>query len=328
VASREARRRSKPKVAGFGNRLAGGGDFWNRRAGGSGFGNPRTGNGLGNERGPALVDLERGDLPVGFPVRSRVRGNEVDAALPFTCEIAERTARLGVHATSPVAAECDVEDDPLLVEVLGHVAGAIEEGSGDPEGRHIRTALDDGRGNFAAREDPDRNVIGGQLHGVHPATGIVKGGSEGARAGVDSAADLVSAPTALGTNQGAVHLAGSDIAGATSVQDDLAVRHLVDTLDDVDFAVVRPVGAIGPEGRPRATSAAGHVLQVEDKQTGLVRLLALDAHGITARAVRAEGGGPVNAHVDVAVGENVDEASALGGCLIDVVHKAVGRIGS
>ena len=57
---------------------------------------------------------------------------------------------------------------------------------------------------------------------------------------------------------------------------------LVDTLDDVDFAVFGPIGADEPEGGPDAADAAGHVGDVGDEETFVPGLFGLDAQGGTA----------------------------------------------
>ena len=57
---------------------------------------------------------------------------------------------------------------------------------------------------------------------------------------------------------------------------------LIDTLDDVDFAVFRPIGADEPEGWPHAADAAWHVGDVGDEETFVPGLFRLDAEGRTA----------------------------------------------
>ena len=58
----------------------------------------------------------------------------------------------------------------------------------------------------------------------------------------------------------------------------LVVRVVVHALDDVDLAVIRPIGANGPERGPRPTTG-GHVNTVHDNEPASERKLRLHPHG-------------------------------------------------
>ena len=75
---------------------------------------------------------------------------------------------------------------------------------------------------------------------------------------------------------------GSDsrgqLASGTSVRSNLVERVLVDTLDDIDFTVVRPVVADGPVCGPSTTSV-GHRPHISNEETaGIVFLLRVDVN--------------------------------------------------
>ena len=55
----------------------------------------------------------------------------------------------------------------------------------------------------------------------------------------------------------------------TRMQSHLILGDVVDTLDNVDLAAVRPVGSNRPECRP-CRAAGGHVLRVQDQQLTLL----------------------------------------------------------
>lgn len=78
--------------------------------------------------------------------------------------------------------------------------------------------------------------------------------------------------------------------------------------------LARPVRADHPESRPGTAHATGHVGQVEDDETLVVRVLACDAD--TVAAIRTVVGGiDTNAHSV----RSADETSILGCTLIDKV---------
>ena len=66
------------------------------------------------------------------------------------------------------------------------------------------------------------------------------------------------------------------LASGTSVRSNLVESVFVDTLDDIDFTVVRPVVADGPVCGP-STTAVGHRPHISDeKASGIVFLLRVD----------------------------------------------------
>lgn len=99
-------------------------------------------------------------------------------------------------------------------------------------------------------------------------------------------------------------------------------RLTVDTLDDVDFARVRPVGAKEPECRPRA-AALWHMVEIKDNEAMVVGLLALEADAgspATRSNTRVIGAHPHAASIGAV------EAISLGSRLRNVVDVAVGGI--
>ena len=94
---------------------------------------------------------------------------------------------------------------------------------------------------------------------------------------------------------------------------------LVDTFDDIDLAVDGPcTGAQTPECRPTSASTAGHVLQVNDKETLGVRRFGLDAYTGTSDAVAdSEGSLVVNTNV-VVIPDQLEHVLVCCGALIKI----------
>lgn len=89
----------------------------------------------------------------------------------------------------------------------------------------------------------------------------------------------------------------------------VAVGALIDRLEDVDLAVVGPVGRVGQPERGPGAAAVGRVADVEDEETLVVGRLGLDADRETASrgiGVRLGTDGGVNAE-DSSVGRSIGE---------------------
>ena len=96
----------------------------------------------------------------------------------------------------------------------------------------------------------------------------------------------------------------------------------VDTLDDVDFPRAGPVWAIQPKRRPR-TTAFGHMIEVQDDEGVVVRLLALDTHGIAPTACASVCG--VGGHTDSVICSG-EQTGGL--CFVEghIIHVAISWI--
>ena len=115
----------------------------------------------------------------------------------------------------------------------------------------------------------------------------------------------------------------NEIAARAGVHGHSVLTLKVDTLDNIDFATVGPVGTSHPEGWPDAAGCAGHVLEVKGYQTMGVLLFACDADGVSATArgyIRVVGSNGYDAIVDA------NEARVLGRALVYVVHVAMGGV--
>lgn len=99
---------------------------------------------------------------------------------------------------------------------------------------------------------------------------------------------------------------------------------LVDALNDINFAMARPVGAEHPERRPGAAGASRHVGQIQDHQALVVAVLA----GQTDAVATVTAGNIVVVHADIdgATG-GTDQAVRRGGRVIDIIHVTVGGVG-
>ena len=88
-----------------------------------------------------------------------------------------------------------------------------------------------------------------------------------------------------------------DAAARVGVQRHAVVGRVVDALEDVDLAVLRPrAGAEHPEGGPDAADTAGHVCDVGDDEAFVVGFFAGESDG--GAAVKGGFGRRVDANVD------------------------------
>lgn len=318
--------------------LSGGSSLLGRRGGsglrdGVGGAFDLRGRGRGNFSGGVgagadLVQLDRVDFPVGLLECFGVLGNVVDTALDGVAGVLDRTAGVAKDTTGPVTAESGVENELLGLEALVEVARALQMGHGSAKGGRVGLAAGDGLGDVAAREVPDLEEISSPLHGIHTATVLVEGVSGRALVALDHTADGAGGISTLAGGHVAEHFViAADIARAAGVEDNLVRLVLVDTLNDIDFAVMRPVGANRPERGPRSTDAAGHVCEVDNIQALVVVLLTLDTNGFTAGSLGAQLRLVIHTHVEAAAGGDVDQAAALSIALVGIGDEAIGRVG-
>ena len=200
------------------------------------------------------------------------------------------------------------------------------------------------RRDTVSREKPDRDGIGGPFHSVDSSTDLVEPSAVGGRVGVLIEAALV------GILTGGVDVAvcSEQLGGEAGCLFDSAAFHgvdgedvgclAVDALDDVDFAILGPVGANGPAGRsisigqgkigelwvviqcrPSTADTARHMGSVKHDQTTLVGLLGFNADGGAALVACYAGG--VNAHEDGAIVARC-ELLFLGGGAVKIVGEA------
>lgn len=288
----------------------------------------------------ALVDLDRVDEPVRLGEGLRVGGDVVGAR--------RREGRaLGVlrpHLAGPVAAQRGVEDEVLLLEVRGDVAAlaAVELGERLAPRRRRRVARGHVGRDGAAREEPDGDGLRVEVDRVHAAADgveavavvLVAGGRLAAPgAGVARVAVLL-----LERRGGDGAVVGDGAAGAGVQRHGVGLLS-VDALDDVNLARVgpaavslpfflfadcrySPVGTKHPERRPDAAAARGHVRNVGDKQTRVVRLVGRDAHRLAALT----GSLGVDAEVDAVLRE-AGEALVVGRLRAGVRLRPLCRVG-
>lgn len=101
---------------------------------------------------------------------------------------------------------------------------------------------------------------------------------------------------------------------------------IVDTFDDVNLALVRPVVASRPECRPCPANATRHMSQINDDEAAVVRDLALETNTPSSWVLSYVG--VVDTNIDLAV-VVVDESIMLSVALAEVVGVSVrGRIRS
>lgn len=154
---------------------------------------------------------------------------------------------------------------------------------------YVWFAVLDRFGDCIAREIPELDEMGSPFHGVYTTTFLVEWCAGCAILAFDNTPNGARCITTLAGAHGAAHFRiCRQSTGAAGVQDDfIGVVH-VDTLDNIDFTVLRPTRSNGPECRPCTANTPGHVLDVHHVQTLVVKLLAFDSHRIPTLAVRVQ----------------------------------------
>ena len=200
--------------------------------------------------GNELIHLQAVDAPVGIRERARVLCDVVHTTLVSSRAGGHGTAGRAVRVAAVVAAEGVVEDDIMSGEVAVDVAASLEVGRWRAELARIGVCLCDGRGRLAGLEEPDPDCRGRPLHGEGAAAGCVEGGAVGLRElGLNAAACATGARTrgAVVGHECADFAGSGDRAAGSCVERHEVIGVDVDALDDVDLAVVGPVGAVAPE---------------------------------------------------------------------------------
>ena len=106
----------------------------------------------------------------------------------------------------------------------------------------------------------------------------------------------------------------------------LIARLVVDALDDIDLAILGPLRAREPIGRPGTAGRVRDVAEVGDEEAVVVGGVALQLDAVAARTGGTQDAGVVDADVDLVVDDLV-EARGLGLRGGDVGHEAFGGIG-
>lgn len=281
--------------------------------------------------------LDGGDLPVSIvKVLPLILHISLAGAIPR-----HRRARLiltGVTGvvpdpigTSPVSAEGVGEDVEVVVHELVGIAGG---------GREIADGSAPGGGHGLIGEDVIRDLATGEPPDAD--TGLVPFGS------VDTTSDTVErgtvrvvasqityTTTRIGSRETVtvgvivipsrqcprLHRVGHGTP-RTGMKRNLILVESVDSLEDIDFTAVRPVGSVGPPGRPSSTPS-GHVHSVKQDHPPRVNEVSVQPHGFTTtRDVL----GLVNGHDGVALAVDGDETLVPSSTGIDIVDGSVGRI--
>lgn len=188
----------------------------------------------------SLVDFDRVYLPVGLLEGSRVVGNVIFAACGGV-GAGQGTARVAEDTTSPVTTEGDVEYERLLFEAVGDVAAILNQGHWSTELANIRLATGDRGRDLGAREVPNFDVCVGPLHRIDTTTLLVERGTIASFLALNNTADCTEVLTATRGVDAASHSGVSDTAGTSGVHDDLVVVLEINTFDNINLTVSRPV---------------------------------------------------------------------------------------
>lgn len=247
---------------------------------------------------------------------------------------ARRTTRSGPSTgrASPITTEGGVNDGKVVLEELPWIAGGRRVvGNGLRPGVGERGTVRDILGYVVAREkvDGDARVI--PLHRIDPAAGIV----EGSTVAVIVEIILHAATPVCSLCRSAVR---TSVEGTDRVQDvrrwrygttgrsvdrNLVYIAVVNTFDNVNFTLIRPVGAVGPEGRPGATPD-GHVDRVEDEETTVEDVVVVETDRL---AIARDSRGSFDTQDGIAGTVDLDELVVPSTILVLVVDHAVGGIG-
>ena len=131
---------------------------------------------------------------------------------------------------------------------------------------------------------PDGDGSRGDLSGIDGAASTVQAIAIGTTVVIaDGAANVVSLVRCVDIAVGGRNLAGeavhlADRAAGVGVESHSVGSLGVNSLDNVDLAVVGPIRSQGPERRPSAADGAWHVLQVKNDQARVVSRFALKAN--------------------------------------------------
>lgn len=107
--------------------------------------------------------------------------------------------------------------------------------------------------------------------------GVLIRGVDIAVRGVDSSRERRAAAAAT---TGGIY--ATNAAARAGMEGKLVRFLVVGSFDDIDLAVVRPIGAYEPEGRPCAADATRHVVEVDDEKSRIVASFAGDTDAWTS----------------------------------------------
>lgn len=270
-----------------------------------------------------LVDLERVDAPVGLCKCRRIVLHIRFASVTLGCAGAGRPS-----LASPVTTESNVEDDLKIVEVRVNVTVSSEFGCWSSPGRWVRATTGDVGGNTGVREEPNTDGVAGPLSGIDAATMLVEPVSVRGRASArDSTSSILRLAGSLDVAVASLDVTAKagiiDRATRTGVQSHLVGGLVVNTLDDVNFAVVRPIGTDHPERRPGTANTAGHVVQIQDHQTMGIGIGAFQAHTRSARVAGSVYG--IDANINGVV-SSLDETTAFSSRSVNIVDIPIGGV--
>jgi len=109
------------------------------------------------------------------------------------------------------------------------------------------------------------------------------------------------------------------------VEGDLVVVLLVDSLDDVDLSIVRPVVTKGPKSGPSSADASGHVSKIDDQETVSKSSLRLESDRFSSCVACTVSGVDTDVCFSIV---RVDETTPLGGSPVYVLNVTVRRVAS
>ena len=213
-----------------------------------------------------------------------------------------RTAALAPHLPSPLPTERRVEQDPHALEMPIDIAFPRKGRNGRTPGTRIRLPAADISRNIPPRERPDLDPLARHLRDHDRTTLRIERRAIALRPRVLDLAPRVLAlrgvaDVAVCRLQRAGEARLLDPAACVGVQRHAVVGRVIDALEDVDLAVLRPgAGAKHPEGGPDAADAAGHVCDVGDDEAFVVGFFAGEPDG--GAAVGRGFGRRVDADVD------------------------------
>ncbi|EAU37810.1 predicted protein [Aspergillus terreus NIH2624] len=281
---------------------------------GAGGGHLRDDRGrLGGLGGTLLVQLDGVDLPLWMGLLGSLSGQLESPKTPPAQSPQKVVSMMNF---------CDLKRS-------WKVAGALQVRHGGAKLGGVGLSTLDRRRDRGPGEEPDLDELGGPFHSIHTTALLVEGVARRALGALDDAADGAGGLAALARGEGAGHIvAAGDIAGTAGVQHNLVGLVLVDALDNIDLAVLRPAGTDGPERRPGAADAAGHVLDIKHVQAFVVEALGFDTDGLSPGAAGGQRRVGVYAHVDAAALGDVEQTGALGIALVGVGDEAIGRVGA
>ena len=214
-----------------------------------------------------LVDLERLDLELGNYHDIRISiifdtNEKRESALRLTLEVCRisdglcastRASARSISITSPITAKCNIENDIVLLEVLCDVAriASRENGIGSTPRIGVRCALVDIVGNSLASEKPDLNRLFVPNVRIDTTTVHVESMTISAVIMISNKrTSSVVTVNSLALFSNHTSDGGSDsrgkLASGTSVRSNLVESVIIDTLDGIEFTVVRPGVADGP----------------------------------------------------------------------------------